>query len=786
MTEAIRSPAESNQSVAEPRVAQRVRVRGVVQGVGFRPHVFRLADAHQVTGWVRNGADGVEIHAEGSTLDLAAFVRDLQANAPVAARIAALDIHPAAALNLDRFEILDSHRSGRPATRLSPDLPMCADCRRELLDASDRRAGYPYVNCTACGPRYSIIRALPYDRAQTTMAGWPMCQACEAEYRDVSDRRFHAQPTACPSCGPRHVLRARVKIDGEPGDGGGERPGGEHGLDDAIRDVAALLRGGAIVAIKGIGGYHLACDAANTRAVRSLRERKFRKDRPFAVMAKDVAVARRLVQLSAEAECLLTSTARPIVLSPCRVAWPDVAPDNADLGVLLPYTPLHELLFHAGAPAVLVMTSGNRSSEPIAYEDDDAVVRLDGIADAWLVGERPIARRLDDSVARAGIFGPQILRRSRGYAPAPVARLPGDRSILALGGDLKNSITLVVGGEAYVSQHVGDLEHHQAFAAFRETVRDLVAMYEVPLDEAIVAHDAHPQYVSTAFAAELPSAETCAIQHHRAHVASVLAEREALDLPVVGVAFDGTGYGDDGTIWGGEWFVGSVSAGLTRVAHLTSSVLIGGDAAARHPVQAAAGFVSALDSVPDLMQAPFRFPDRFRQAIRLATKQVRTVRTTSAGRLFDTVAALLGFTRPITFEGQAAMWLEHLARGADPCPIAPMTRIGEELDWRPMLASLIQARARGADCAVLARAFHRALACGVAEVTALLCETHGVRTVVLSGGVMQNELFLADLTAALSPLRQSLRIWTNREVPPNDGGISLGQAALAAVSGHPR
>jgi hydrogenase maturation protein HypF len=742
-----------------------LRIRGMVQGVGFRPLVFRLAVRYRLSGWVRNGNDGVEIHAEGLASDITAFVDMLETNAPPAARIVAVDVSPAAHLDLHGFEILESDRSGRPGTRVSPDLPMCPDCRRELLDASDRRAGYPYLNCTACGPRYSIIRALPYDRAQTTMTGWPMCPACDTEYRDVNDRRFHAQPTACPACGPRYVLRIQV-------DAGGAQITG-----DPVYDAAALLRRGAIVAIKGIGGYHVACDATNARAVRALRDRKFRKERPFAVMVRDLDVARGLVQLTPQAESLLTSVARPIVLAPWRDPWPDVAPDNSDLGVMLPYTPLHEVLFIAGAPEVLVMTSGNRSSEPIAYDDHDAAIRLEGIADAWLQGERPIARRLDDSVARTGAMGPQILRRSRGYAPAPVARLPSDYPILALGGDLKNSVTLVSGGEAYVSQHIGDLEHQQALAAFRETIRDLTTMYEVQLDEAIVAHDAHPEYASVAIAAELPCAGTFAVQHHRAHVASVLAEHGALGLRAIGVAFDGTGYGDDGTIWGGEWFVGSVTERFMRVAHLSPAILVGGDAAARYPVQAAAGFITALDAVPDLRGKPFHFPDRFARAESLVMAQVRTIPTTSAGRLFDTVAALLGFTRPITFEGQAAIWLEHLARGADPYPVAAMTFDKRELDWCPMLASLIDARAKGADCRALARAFHLALARGVAKVVHELCDTYGVDTVVLSGGVMQNELLLSDIKTALSSW---LRVWTNREVPPNDGGISLGQAALAA------
>jgi hydrogenase maturation protein HypF len=422
------------------------------------------------------------------------------------------------------------------------------------------------------------------------------------------------------------------------------------------------------------------------------------------------------------------------------------------------------------------MTSANRSSEPIAYRDAEARERLAGLADAFLAGERPIARRVDDSVARAGALGPVILRRARGYAPGAVARLPLPHPVLAVGADLKNTLTLVVGGEAFVSQHIGDLRHYEALQAFRETLQDLTAMYGVKEDELLVVHDLHPQYASTAHAQEIPARARLAVQHHRAHVASVLAERAAFDQRVLGVAFDGTGYGDDGTIWGGELFVGSLRAGFERVGHLRPAVLPGGDAAARYPVQAAAGFLAEIADLPDLGAAPFHFPPRFLRAKALIEKGLRTFPTTSVGRLFDTVAALLGFTREITFEGQAALWLEQLARAAPPVAPLPMPFEGEELDPRPLLAAVVEARRKGRDEAEIARAFHRGLADGLRQAIAALAEEHGVNTVVLSGGVFQNELLLEDLKAILG---SPFEIWSNREVPPNDGGISLGQAALA-------
>jgi hydrogenase maturation protein HypF len=740
-----------------------IRVRGMVQGVGFRPFVYRLAQANTLTGWVLNGNQGVEIHLEGIEEDLATFVREMRMKPPAAAYIAEMQVESAPCEGLSDFTIRESERFDRPSVRISPDLPICDECLAELFDPLDKRYGYPYINCVNCGPRYSVILALPYDRPNTTMRHWPMDHYCSQEHRDPANRRFHAQPVACPSCGPRHSLDE-----------------GATTISDAkaIERASQLLCEGKIVAVKGLGGYHLACDARDPTANAALRERKFRKEKPFALMAKDLETARNLIQLSPDAEVLLTSIARPIVLAPKKLELAGVAPENDELGVMLPYTPLHHLLFAAGAPDVLVMTSANRSSEPIAYEDHDALERLSGIADAFLIGERPIARRVDDSVIRTGVFGPMILRRARGYAPGAVAKLPTKRPILALGADLKNTITLAVDGQAFVSQHIGDLDHYQAFRAFEETVRDLISMYGVQWEDLLIAHDCHPQYASTSYALNLPSSSKRAVQHHCAHLASVLAERGAWDETVVGVSLDGTGYGDDGTIWGGEIFVGSVQLSFERVAHLRQAPLPGGDAAARYPVQAAAGFVSQVDKLPDLTAAPFSLGSRYRDAKQLINRGIRTFSTTSMGRLFDAAAALLGFIRETTFEGQAAIWLEQLAGGASTEDAYPFPFTNHELDFRPLFERLIHDRMRGRSTREIARAFQRGIAHGVYNSIRMVCEERGVRTVVLSGGVFQNELLLEDLKPLLE--QEHLQVWTNHAVPPNDGGISLGQAALAA------
>ena len=738
----------------------------MVQGVGFRPFVFRLAQQNTLAGWVLNDEEGVEIHLEGTGPALDEFVRSLVVQRPPAASIHAIDVHAAQPAGFTEFTIRESRLRGRPSARISPDLPVCDSCLEELFDPANPRFHYPYINCTNCGPRYSVILSLPYDRGNTTMRNWPLDGYCARQYRDPAERRFHAQPVACPSCGPHYFLRAGDEV--------------VIGDDASIHRAVELLNAGGIVAVKGLGGYHLACDSRNATAVKSLRDRKFRKEKPFALMVRSIKSARELVELSAEAESLMTSVARPIVLARAKVELTYVSPGNDDLGVMLAYTPLHHLLFDAGAPEVLVMTSANRSSEPISFQDKEAMERLAGIADAFLIGERPIARRLDDSIARAGSFGPMILRRARGYAPCAVTTIPIGKPVLAVGADLKNTVTLVVNGQALGSQHIGDLDQYEAFQAFRGTIEDFFAMYEVPREELIVAHDAHPQYLSSIYAAGLHGAESHAIQHHRAHIASVLAERAAWEKRVLGVSFDGTGYGDDGSIWGGEFFVGSILEGFDRVAHLRPAALAGGDAAAQQPVQAAAGFLTQVEGLPDLGAAPFLFPERYGKSLELIRRDLRTFTTTSVGRLFDAAAALLGFTREVTFEGQAAMWVEHLARTVSFAEPYPFPLNGRELDFRPLLGALALDRRRGRDPAQCARAFQRGVAKSLCDAITVLCQTHATDTAVLSGGVFQNEMLLQDLKSLISG--RHIDVWTNCSVPPNDGGISLGQAALAAFA----
>jgi hydrogenase maturation protein HypF len=740
-------------------------VRGVVQGVGFRPFVYRLARANSLCGWVLNQENGVEIHVEGCDAGLQSFVSGLTDKPPPAASISSVEILEGEPAGLAEFTIRESQRAGPPSVRISPDLPICEACLTELFDPADPRYRYPYINCTNCGPRFTIVESLPYDRSRTTMRQWPLDSFCVNQYDDPLDRRFHAQPVACRNCGPHYALESSEAT--------------IHGDLESVRAAAELLSAGRIVAIKGIGGYHLSCDAGNQEAVWALRERKFRKEKPFAVMAGSIEIARRLVELSPAAEQLLRSAARPIVVAPAKLTLAGVAPENQELGVMLPYAPLHHLLFAAGTPEILVMTSANGSSEPIAYRDEDARQRLSGIADAFLTGERPIARRVDDSVTRAGVFGSMVLRRSRGYSPGAVTTMPNTRPILAVGADLKNTITLVMEGQAFVSQHTGDLDDYASFEAFRDTIQDFIGMYNVDWDDLVVVHDRHPEYASTSHALGLPARARLAVQHHCAHVASVLAERQAWERRAVGISFDGTGYGDDGTIWGGEFFTGSISAGWTRALHLRKASLPGGDAAARFPVQCAAGFLSQMEDLPNLCDAPFHFPARYLASLQLVQKQVRTFETSSMGRLFDTVAALLGFTRGISFEGQAAIWLEQLARTASASLPYDFPVNEGALDFRPLLAAVIRDRVRGRDRSEIARAFHAAVADALWKAAARLCEAKSLDLVVLSGGVFQNELLLSEIKTRAG--QSGLAIWMNIAVPPNDGGISLGQAASAAM-----
>ena len=548
----------------------------------------------------------------------------------------------------------------------------------------------------------------------------------------------------------------------------------------AIRHAVRMLEAGKTIAVKGLGGFHLACDARNPQAVGVLRSRKHRQEKPFALMVRDLETAALLVDLSSQEVDLLTTAARPIVLARAREELGWLAPENRDLGLMLPYTPLHHLLFALGAPSALVMTSANRSSEPIAYRDEEAFERLPGIADAFLVGERPIARRVEDSVARVGVLGPVILRRARGYAPGVVARLPAQSPILAVGSDLKNTVALVINGEVILSQHIGDLGEYEAFKAFRQTIDDLLSMYEVDTETLRVVHDLHPQYASTSHALSLAARNQQEVQHHRAHVASVLAERGALEKRVLGVAFDGTGYGDDGTIWGGEFFSGSVSEGLQRVAHLRPTSLPGGDAAARWPIQAAAGFLADLDDLPDLTGSPFRFPSRYRQACEAHAHRSAHVRYDICGAASSTPWPHFSASR-----GRSPSRVKRRS-GWSTWPATPLAATAWTFRLKkgrsiivPLLIAVIEARMNGKSRADTSRAFHRGFALGTCQAARRLCASAGLETVVLSGGVFQNQVLLDDLVRMLAA--SSLEAWTNREVPPNDGGISLGQAALAAL-----
>jgi hydrogenase maturation protein HypF len=748
---------------------RRVRVTGTVQGVGFRPYVYRLATGLGLTGEVANGTAGVAVEIEGTPAALDAFVATLRAAPPPLARVEAVTAEAALPRGYPGFRIVPSDDEGDVEVPVSVDVGPCDACLAELDDPADRRFRHPFINCTDCGPRYTITRRVPYDRPVTTMAGFPMCDACRAEYEDPADRRFHAQPVCCPDCGPQVRLTAP---DGAP------FVTGEGALARAVR----LLDRGAILAVKGVGGYHLAVDATAEGAVTELRRRKARDDKPFALLAPGVGVAARLVDLDEVTAGLLASPRRPIVLAPRRADAPvasGVAPELPELGVMLPPSALHHLLVHdLGRP--LVLTSGNLSDEPIAHLDEEAVARLGPLVDAILTHDRPIHIRCDDTVVRAGVAGaPQPVRRSRGYAPEPLPLpRPAARPVLAVGAELKSTVAVASGRSVVVSHHLGDLEHTATHTAFLQAVAHLLHLRDV--EPAIVAHDLHPEYLSTKFAADL-DLPLLGVQHHHAHVASCLAEHGELG-PVVGVAYDGLGWGTDGTAWGGELLVCDLD-GFERVGHLTPVALPGGPAAIREPWRMAVSWAGAVLDADQVEGAVGHLDPRWREVAALATSP-RTLVTTSAGRLFDAVAALLGVRTTTSYEGQAAIELEALARRAPAHATAelPVRTRREDGSWvldpGPVVRGIVDARRRHEDPAALAAAFHRGLATATVTAAAAIAADRGLDTVALSGGVFQNgrltQLVVEGLEAA------GLRVLVHRLVPPNDGGISLGQAAIAA------
>jgi hydrogenase maturation protein HypF len=753
-----------------------VRVEGIVQGVGFRPFVYSLATGLGLGGLVGNDVDGVFAEVEGPEAAVREFLRALERDAPALARIERITATVLSPAGLTAFRIVASDPAGARRALVAADTATCADCLRELSDPADRRFRYPFINCTNCGPRFTIVRDVPYDRPLTTMAGFAMCDECAAEYHDPADRRFHAQPVCCPACGPVLTL---VDTDGRPLPGRPRSP--------AVDAAAGLLRQGRIVAVKGLGGYHLAADASCERAVAELRARKHREDKPFALLAADLAAARRLTEVSDTAAGLLTSQARPIVLLPRRPGA-DIAaataPGNRDLGIMLPYTPLHHLLARTVARPI-VLTSGNVSDEPIAYRDDDALARLGAIADAFLTHDRAIHIRTDDSVARVFRGRPALLRRSRGYVPEPVVVRAGfPRPVLACGAELKNTFCLAKEHHAFISQHVGDLENAATLRSFTEGIDHFRRLFDI--DPRVVAYDLHPEYLSTKYALDAGDAEgvdLVGVQHHHAHIASCLADNDFdPDRPVIGVAFDGTGYGLDGTIWGGEFLVADY-ARFRRAGHLAPVPMPGGAAAIRQPWRMAAAY---LEQTPaDRLDVWRRNQERWAAVVAMARRGVNSPLTSSAGRLFDAVAALLGVRDTVNYEGQAAIELEQLAdpaeRGAYPAaidasfgPDSPFRADGGDL-VRAVVADLGAGVARE----VVAARFHNGVAALIEAGCLLLRDAGGLEDVALSGGVFQNVLLLERAVSRLTG--RGFRVLTHSRVPCNDGGISLGQAVVATA-----
>ncbi len=794
-------------------VRRRYTVTGVVQGVGFRPFVHRIAAELGLSGLVGNAAGEVFIEVQGGPAAVAAFAERLVAQAPPLARIAAVVEEARAPEAGSGFTIVPS-RDGAGVTPIPPDVALCGDCLRELFDPADRRFRHAFITCTNCGPRFTIITGLPYDRPATTMAGFPMCAACAAEYANPADRRFHAQPVCCPDCGPTltfrpaHAAPPRAQVPGcqecHPADterpechpAATQRPARSQGALEAAR---AALHAGEVVAIKGIGGYHLACDATSEAAVATVRARKARGGKPFAVMVRDLAAARVLAEIDDAEAAVLTAPARPVVLLRRRPGGPladPVAPDNPWLGILLPYTPVHHLLLETGGP--LVMTSANRSDEPICFTAADAAERLPALADAVLDNDRPIHVPCDDSVVRV-VDGHELpIRRSRGFAPLPIDLGVRGRAVLAVGGELKNTFCLTDdGGLAHCSAHVGDMGTLETLRAFERATGQLTALRGAPTR--LVA-DLHPAYLTRSWA-ERNAGERPVdlVQHHHAHVVALLAEHGRLREPIVGVAFDGTGYGTDATVWGGEiLLLGPDSHRYTRAAHLAPVPQPGGDAAVRHPRRMALAHLHAAGIAWDADLPPVAActdAERRLLASQLATGTA-CVPTTSMGRLFDAVASLLGIRHESRYEAEAAMALEHAASGAaqrQECHPADTERpechpaatgwgfaLGPDgvLDPAPVLRALVDGLRAGVDAGVLAGAFHVAVADAVAAVVGRVAGP--VRLVGLTGGVFQNVLLLRLTRERLT--REGFTVLTHRTVPPNDGGLALGQAAVSVLS----
>jgi hydrogenase maturation protein HypF len=758
---------QKHQDTARPapeRLA--ILVAGIVQGVGFRPYVHGLASRHALRGFVRNQTDGVLIEVEGPREAVRRFLEDLPREAPPRASITTLRSEPRAPRGEGGFTIDASAAAPRAEVYVAPDAATCDECLREMFDPADRRYRYPFLNCTRCGPRLTIIDGAPYDRERTSMAAFPMCPECRREYEDPADRRFHAEPTACPACGPRLEV---ILPDGAPVPGAG-----------ALETFVAGLRRGLIGAVEGLGGFHLVCEARSARAIEELRRRKGREEKPFAVMVPDVECAERICEVGPEERRLLLCPRRPIVLLKRRAGdavVPAVAPGNPCLGLMLPYTPLHELLLREmGSP--LVMTSGNRSDEPIVTGPAEALERLRGIADVFLAHDRPIRVRCDDSVTRVvdGIEMP--LRRSRGYAPEPIALTKElRRPLLALGGQMKSVFALGRGRHAFLSHHIGDLDHYDAYRAFVAEIEHYERLFSIR-PEGLV-HDLHPDYASTRYARQR-GLGAVAVQHHHAHMASCMADND-LDEPVIGVTFDGTGLGSDGTLWGGEFLVGDYLS-FRRAAHLLPVPLPGGEQAIREPWRVAVSYLEAAGACAPSFERRLD-PGAARAVRKMIERGLHAPLTSSAGRLWDAVASLAGLRLRATFEAQAAMELEWAATGEPQDGSYPFD-LGHgdpvRIDTRPLIRAVAADVESGTPTARIARRFHTTLAGIIVRACSALRQTSAPGAVVLTGGVFQNALLCRETIFGLTA--EGFRVYRHRRVPPNDGGLCLGQLAVAARS----
>ena len=749
---------------------RKIHIQGIVQGVGFRPFVYTQATKRHLTGWVRNSSAGVDILVNGPQMQLDAFLGEIQGNPPPLAKIDSIDVQSLAPDTFVDFQILESAAEEGGFIPISPDISICPDCLRELFDPADRRYRYPFINCTNCGPRFTIIKDIPYDRPLTTMDGFKLCARCEHEYRDPSDRRFHAQPVACADCGPQVWFEAR----------GESKTTGE----EAIQTTRRWLKQGKIVAIKGLGGFHLACDATNPSAIDELRRRKHRSEKSFALMVFDASIAAQYCRISPAERALLESKEKPIVILERKPDCPlpaQIAPDLRTLGVMLPYTPLHYLLLEPeeGYQQAWIMTSGNLSEEPIAYANSTALSELGEIADGFLLNDRDIQMRVDDSVLAEYRGAGYFFRRSRGFAPNPIRCAQPLREVLAVGAELKNTFCLTKGSYAFLSHHIGDLENTETLHAFESGIPHYEHIFKV--DPIAIARDLHPDYLSSRYAinrAQSQNLPLIEVQHHHAHLAACLADNGwQQSEPVIGAIFDGTGLGTDGKIWGGEFLVGDY-AGYFRPYHLAYYPLPGGDAAVRQPKRLAAAYLRQAGILWDESLPPFQAMDEPEQSVLLAQleKGINTPFTSSMGRLFDAAASLIGLRHVIHYEAQAAIELENCAEPSASGDYAFDVR-GDVIDPAPLLAALAKDVKNQVPADVLAARFHRSVAGMVLQVCRLLRTQTGTSTVALSGGVWQNMLLLRQTGSMLK--EDGFSVLTHRQTPPNDGCIALGQAMIA-------